>query len=127
MVEHHVARPVSPLDPESVRSVLRPDIGGVDCRNWSPVFYEGVRELLRAVRDRKKQLVLFEIPEPLALQLSLLGVPVSEGRAVIQAESGPLIGHCPSCGGMLRLPGEGQFECGHCRARLLFQDGSILA
>ena len=126
MLEHHVARPFCPLDPESVRAVLHQGVDAVDCRRWTPVFYEGVRELLRTVRDSRRQLLLFEIPRALALQLSLLGVPVSEGRAIVSPDTSNMI-HCPACGGMLRLSGEEQFDCEHCRKRLVLADGAVLS
>lgn len=127
MVEHRVARPSGPLDPSSVRA-LRADVGAVDCRNWQPVFHEGVREVLRIVRERRNPILLFEIPPALSLQLSLLGVAVEENKALITPEKlDHTIGHCPSCGGMLRLGREGSYICTHCRKHLTLADGSILA
>lgn len=127
MVEHQVARPSSPLDPSSVRA-LRADVGAVDCRHWLPVFHEGVREILRLVRERRRQILLFEIPPALSIQLALLGVAVSENKALITPEGLDVTyGHCPSCGGMLRLGAEGSYVCAHCRKHLTLADGSILA
>jgi hypothetical protein len=126
MVEQHVARPSGPLDPESVRAVLRPGVDAVDCRRWAPVFHEGVRELLRMVHDSRRQLLLFEIHPGLSVQLSLLGVRVSEGRAIVRQMDSTIV-HCPACGGMLRLSGEVQFDCAHCKKRLALADGAVLA
>lgn len=126
MVEQYVARPSGPLTRESVRAFLRPGVDAVDCRKWSPVFYEGVRELVSSVRARQRQLLLFEIPRGLAVQLSLLGVPVSEGRAMVSPDTSTLF-HCPSCGGMLRPSSEAQFSCEHCRKPLALADGSVLS
>lgn len=128
MTEHHVVRPESALDPLSVRTVLRPGVEAVDCRNWLPVYHEGVRELLHTVKIRGIRVLLFEIPRPLALQLGLMGVAVQDNRAFLDAQQIPgIIGACTACGGLIRFEKEGFSECPHCRRRIELVDGSVLA
>ena len=124
----NVRKPACPLDPASVKELFAVEVAAVDCSQWKPVFFEGVREILKSVEKQKSQTILYSVPPDLAPQLSLCGVSVTEDSAVIQPDClSRGIGQCPFCGAAIRFEKAGRHQCPSCQNLLMVEDGAISA
>jgi len=124
-----VIRPEGALDEVSVRRVgLALSAAAIDCSLWTPVYHEGVRELIRQLLLLDRPVILFNLSAPLSLQLGLLGVAVSDGSAIFNRidAADQFVTICPGCRKQIRLGRGGEFKCPSCGERIITKGGIII-
>lgn len=122
-----VARPIGALDIDSVQKLCVQFAGSaIDCASWLPVYHEGVRALVDRLLSMERPIILFNLTESLALQLSLSGVAVNDQAAIIgRMDTGEFVAACTQCSRPVRFRGDGEYKCPHCRNRIFVRKGIL--
>ncbi|MCE9597612.1 MAG: hypothetical protein K8S54_06550 [Spirochaetia bacterium] len=122
-----IERPAGALDVESVTKLCSRFSGqAIDCAAWLPVYHEGVRMLIDRLLAMERPVILFNLPEPLALQLSLCGVAINDQSAIVgRMDASEFVAACGFCASPVRFRGDGEYRCPHCKNRLTVKKGII--